>query len=120
MKKKILVVENDKDILNIISYILEDEGYEVESLRSVKGLIEKIYSYKPDAILLDIIVPGVEDSEICQVIKKTKNINHIPLVVLTTHPVVTASIKEICADEVISKPFDINNLVQIISNQLAA
>ena len=120
MKKKILVVENDKDISNIISFILEDEGYEVKTLKSVAGLIETIITYSPNAILLDIIVPGIEDTEICQAIKSAKGINHIPLIVLSTHPAVTATIKEICADEVISKPFDINDLVQIVSEQVAA
>ncbi|MBC8054057.1 MAG: response regulator [Sphingobacteriaceae bacterium] len=120
MKKKILVVENDKEILTIISYLLTEEGYDVHSLRSAEGLISEIESYQPHAILLDIIVPGIEDTELCKAIKSTKAINHIPLIVLSTHPTVYATIKELCADEVISKPFDINNLVEIVSNQLAA
>ena len=120
MKKKILVIENDKEILNIISYILEEEGYSIKTSQSIDGIINTIESYKPDAIILDIIVPGVQDTEICKAIKSKKNINHIPLIVISTHPVVAATIKEVCADEVISKPFDINNLIDVINNQLAA
>lgn len=118
MKKRILVVENDREILNVISYILKDEGYNVKSIQSLKGIIELIHTYKPDVILLDIIIPEVESSEICKTIKSTDGIKHIPVIVLSTHPKVTASIKEICADDVISKPFDINNLVQVINDKL--
>jgi DNA-binding response OmpR family regulator len=120
MKKKILVVENDREILNILQYILTEEGFEVKSLTCADKLISTIMTYKPDAILLDIIMPGVEDTGICKTIKETKNMNHIPLIVLSTHPVVSATIKELCADEVISKPFDINDLLRIISDQVAA
>jgi len=120
MRKRILVVENDSEILNILSYILVDEGYQVKSLCSLEGFIELIHSYKPDAILLDIIIPGVEGTEICKTIKSTETTKHIPLIVLSTHPTVAASIKEICADEVISKPFDITDLIQILGDQIAA
>jgi DNA-binding response OmpR family regulator len=120
MKKKILVVENDREILNILQYILTEEGFEVKSLSCADKLIGEVKTFKPDAILLDIIMPGVEDTGICKTIKKMKDINHIPLIVLSTHPVVSATIKELCADEVVSKPFDINDLLQIISDQMAA
>lgn len=120
MKKRILVIENDREILNILSYILIDEGYQVKSVRSLDGIIDLVTSYKPDAILLDIIIPEVESSEICRTIKSTESIKHIPLIVLSTHPEIIAQIKEICADEVISKPFDINNLTEIVGRQLSA
>ena len=120
MKKKILVVENDKEILNILSYIFNDEGYEVKSLQSLEGLIETIHTFTPDAILLDIIVPGVEDTEICRSIKSAETTKHIPLIVLSTHPIVAATIKEICADEIISKPFELCDLVNIVNKQIAA
>jgi DNA-binding response OmpR family regulator len=120
MKKRILVVENDAEILNVLNYLLKDEGFEVKTLRNVDDLIATITTFKPDAILLDVIVPGVEGTEVCRMIKSKKDLTHIPLIVLSTHPIVTATIKELCADEVVSKPFDINHLVEVISNQLAA
>ncbi|HXH98996.1 MAG TPA: hypothetical protein VNI52_01920 [Sphingobacteriaceae bacterium] len=57
MKKKILVVDRDKDILEIITYILTDRGYEVVSSPTEDGILKQILEFNPDAILLDIIRP---------------------------------------------------------------
>ncbi|MDB5012164.1 MAG: hypothetical protein JWQ25_366, partial [Daejeonella sp.] len=74
----------------------------------------------PQVILFDIIVPGVEDSDICRLIKITEKTKHVPVIVLSTNPKVTATIKDVCADEVISKPFDMEELLEVIENQIAA
>ena len=62
--------------------------------------------YRPHAILLNIIIPGVEDSDMCRQIKATDEISDIPLIVLSTGTTVKATIKDLCADEVVSKPFE--------------
>lgn len=118
-KKKILVLEKDEDILQIIGHILTDEGYDVKLLRSEKGMIDVIEEYRPDAILLDIIKPSDEGTELCRTIKESDALNHIPVIVLSTHSKVE-TVKEICADEVIKKPFDVDFLVGTIQKQLVA
>jgi len=117
MKKRILVVENNSDILELISLVLEEAGYEVNSFSTEKNIFDHIVELQPDAILLDIVQPTVQGTELCRQIKEAEGTSHIPVIVLSTHPQIK-KVKEVCADEVIPKPFDIDGLVEIINEQL--
>lgn len=117
MKKKVLLVENDSSIREIITLVLSAEGYEVSSLCSGAGLFEHIIQFVPDVILLDIIRPTVEGTELCRAIKAAEGTAHIPVIVLSTHPKAEVT-KEICADDVVPKPFDLINLVAAVDKQL--
>ncbi|WP_069658260.1 response regulator transcription factor [Arcticibacter eurypsychrophilus] len=119
MKKKILVVENDKDIRDILTVILTEEGYEILTYKSTEIISEHIISYKPDAILLDIIRPTDEGTELCKQIKAAETTKHIPVIVMSTYSKAEV-LEEICADKVIAKPFDIDVLVNVIQNKLNA
>lgn len=119
MKKKILVVEKDESVLEIISFILVNEGYDVKISKTEKGVLQQILEYKPDAILLDIIYPSAEGTELCRIIKETNATKHIPVIVLSTYKKIEP-VKEICADEVINKPFDIDLLLETVKTQLVS
>jgi len=119
MKKKVLVVEKNKDILELIGLILRDEGYDIDLISSNDEVFERIKTFQPDIILLDIISPTAEGTILCEDIKAAEDTARIPVVVLSTHPKAHI-IKEICADEVIPKPFDISFLVSIIEEHLSS
>jgi len=119
MKKKIFVVEKDADILEIIVHILSEEGYEVASSRTEFGIFEQIKNVMPDIILLDVINTSAQGTELCRALKSANEIKHIPVVVLSTHLKVEI-VRDICADEVLPKPFDIHKLVDVIENQLVS
>lgn len=117
MKKRILVVENDPNILEIIAIVLSEEGYEVNSLSSGDGIFGYIKQFKPDVILLDVIRTTDEGTALCRAIKAAEGSAHIPVIVLSTHPKAKQT-KEICADEVVPKPFDLMDLVAAVEQQL--
>lgn len=117
MKKKILVLEKNKDILELINVILSEEGYELDLIRYEDEVFNHIKSFKPDAILLDIIQTTPEGTAVCEAIKSGEDTSNIPVIVLSTHPRAEL-FKEICADEVIDKPFDISYLIHVIEQQL--
>lgn len=117
MKKRILVIENNVDILELISLVLTNEGYVVQAALTEKNIFEQILSFAPDAILLDIVKPTIEGTELCIQIKAAEGTRHIPIIVLSTHPKIQ-KVKEICADEVVEKPFDIDGLLEILDEQL--
>jgi DNA-binding response OmpR family regulator len=118
--KKIMVMENDAAILEIVTSLLVDEGYDVLALSSEDGIVEEIEQFKPHLILLDIIKPTEQGTEVCRLLKADKRTKHIPVVVLSTHAKVAETIKEVCADEVIPKPFDIFDLLNTVELQLSA
>ena len=117
MKKRILVVENNKDILDLISLVLDEAGYESDLYLSERNIFDKITEFNPDAILLDIIKPTIEGTELCRQIKEAEGTSHIPVIVLSTHTQIH-KVKEICADETIQKPFDIDILLEVLNEQI--
>ena len=119
MKKRVLVVENNKEILDLISIVLEQAGYEPSLYLNELDIFEHIQEINPDAILLDIVRPTLEGTELCRQIKAAEDTKHIPVIVLSTHSQI-AKVKEICADEVVEKPFDIDELLAVLNEQLSA
>jgi len=117
MKKRIFVIEKDDDILHIIEHILQEEGYEVFTSTTEFGIFEQIKKSKPHVILLDVINTTPRGTELCRAIKAANEIRHIPVIVLSTH-LKADVMKEVCADEIVPKPFDINKLIQIVESQL--
>jgi len=112
MNKRILVVDDEKHILELIEYNLIENGYEVET--SVEGLdaIEKIKGNKYDLIILDLMLPGINGIEIC---KKARNELKIstPIIMLTAKSEEIDKILglEFGADDYITKPFSIRELM---------
>jgi CheY-like chemotaxis protein len=102
MNKRVLVVENDKSILEIIGLVLEEEGYTTSLHNSEGGILEKITAFEPDIIVLDIFRPTLESTELCRQLKAAQATAHIPVIALSTHPEIN-KVKEICADDVVPK-----------------
>ncbi len=117
MKKTIFVVENDTHILEIVTYILSERGYRVVPFQTEDGVFDRIAEDKPDAVLLDIIKPTEIGTELCRAIKEAETTRHIPVIILSTHPK-AAVVKEICADEVLAKPFDVDELIAAVDEHL--
>ena len=83
MSKKILVVEDDRDLVELLQYNLEKEGFEVEvAYNGVEGL-EKVQANPPDAIVLDVMMPEKDGYEMCKELKDDDSTCNIPVVLLT-------------------------------------
>jgi DNA-binding response OmpR family regulator len=117
MKKRILVIENDLNILELINIVLEDAGYKTLTFQNQNNLFRHVVDFQPDAVILDIIKPTPEGTELCEQIKAAETTSHIPVIVLSTHPRIE-KVKEICADEVVHKPFNIDGLLEVLQDQL--
>jgi DNA-binding response OmpR family regulator len=117
MKKRILVIENDRDIRDVLSLILTEEGYKVSAFGTERDIFNHIRDFEPHVILLDIIKPTLEGTELCRAIKAAETTKHIPVIVLSTHLKIE-SVKEVCADEVVPKPFDVPQLLKAIEGEL--
>jgi len=112
-KGKILVVEDEEDIAELITYNLAKYGYIIERVASGEEAMKRIDENAPDIILLDIMLPGLDGIEICKRLKQSSDVSHIPVVMLTARgeeaDVVTGL--EIGADDYITKPFSPRVLV---------
>lgn len=121
MKKGILVVDDDPDILDAIAYTLEDAGYTVKTTE--KGeYVENIPTKNgnlPDVIILDVLLSGRDGRSICKKLKSQKETKQIPIIMISAHPNAEKSVKEMGADDFISKPFDIKELIEKVEKYAA-
>ncbi|MEP6596919.1 MAG: response regulator [Ginsengibacter sp.] len=117
---KILVVDDDIDILSVMEILLTMKGFEVEVTAKGENTFPKIKTFRPDLILLDVLISGYDGRTICKELKSNETTRHIPVIMFSAHPGAAATIAEYGADDFIAKPFDVNNLIQKVNTQLKA
>ena len=117
-KKKILLIEDDPDTLVYISKILKREGYEVEEAENGEEGLKKFREIKPDLVVLDIMLPGIDGWEVLKRIKSGLRSRKTPVVMLTAKDTDMDKLKgyEFGADFYITKPFNMEKLLLIIRN----
>lgn len=110
---KILIVEDEQAISEVLEYNLSKEGYEVELEFRGDTALDKIRSSSPDLILLDLMLPGLDGLEICRILKRDQATSQIPLIVLTAKGEEVDRIVglELGADDYITKPFSPREVV---------
>jgi len=113
VKKNILVVEDDRDISELITYNLQREDYDIYCLYEGGGVVEYVRQRKPDSIILDLMLPQVDGLEICRTLKNDPTTKGIPIIMLTAKgeeaDVVVGL--QMGADDYIPKPFSPKILV---------
>lgn len=118
---KILIIDDDKFIVRVVSDRLNKEGFEVTTaMDSVSGL-NAVYESTPDIILLDVILPGGKNgTEICRLLRNDTRTSHVPIIMLTSRRESNDIVSglEAGADDYITKPFDTNELVARIKTHL--
>jgi DNA-binding response OmpR family regulator len=114
--KKVLVVDDDNDILDVIRIILEDEGYVVSTLNNARGIIEELTSNRPDLILLDVMLCGMDGREVCKTMKVNPAFKTIPVIMISASHNLNGFLEQTSADGFISKPFDMDNLISLVKS----
>lgn len=120
MEKLIAVVDDEKDILNLITHHLKREGYQVKPFQSGKDFLLYINSVPPDLVLLDIMLPGMDGLELCRILKSKPQTHSIPIIMITaksTEADIVVGL-ELGADDYIVKPFRIRELVARVKSIL--
>ena len=115
--KRILIIEDEQDIVDIATLILEDEGYEVCSFTEFPGFEKKVNDCHPDLVLLDLNLRGYHGKEICKYIKAHDHLKQTPVVLMSANKDIQAVKEEAGADAYICKPFDLSDFVGVISAQ---
>ncbi len=118
--EKILVVDDNEDILDLILMILDMEGFATEGLSSGLQLQEKLKAYKPDLILLDVLLGDSDGRKLCHDIKSNSNTADIPVIMISaSHAAYSLPKAYLKPNDFISKPFDIDDLVSTVRRVLA-
>jgi two-component system, OmpR family, alkaline phosphatase synthesis response regulator PhoP len=112
-QKKILIVDDEKDIVELISYNLEQEGFAV--IRAYDGQMawERVKTAKPDLVVLDLMIPGIHGLEVCKLIRRNAATETLPIIMLTAKSDQVDKILglELGADDYVTKPFNVRELI---------
>jgi DNA-binding response OmpR family regulator len=115
--KKLLVVDDDPDILDALQFLLEDVGYKVTTTE--KGeYAENLHDTNdglPDVIILDVLLSGKDGRLICQKLKSQEETKRIPIIMMSAHPDAKRSVAVVGADDFLGKPYDVDELLTKIA-----
>lgn len=117
MSTKILVVDDEKPIADILKFNLEKEGYEIIVAHDGNDAVDLAESEKPDLILLDLMLPGRDGYEVCKEVRKTQN---VPIIMLTAKDSEIDKVLglELGADDYVTKPFSNRELIARVKANL--
>ena len=112
MKKKILLVDDEADLLQFLKYHLEGFGYEVVMSTTGEEALSWLEKNIPDLILLDLGLPSISGEEVCKQLKSNDKLKHIPVILYSAKASdISEEAKRVCADDCMVKPFESQDLL---------
>lgn len=118
--KKIFIVEDDADILELCSHLLSSDTVDVSGYATAEAFYKDMSKSRPDLVVLDIMLPDGNGVEICRELCANATTNSIPIVLMSAHETPSILKREVCAREFIAKPFDVDDFVTRVSRQLVS
>ena len=115
---RILIIDDDVDLLFLGSSLLKQRGYEVFSLSSADEAFEIVKSFNPHLILLDVKLGDQDGRNICLKLKRDPETNFIKIILYSAFPETSVEYSKYGADEFIVKPYEFNHLVERIRHHL--
>jgi CheY-like chemotaxis protein len=115
MPKRILVIDDDAATLDVIQEALVYEGFIVKTTCETDDIIKLVDEYRPDVLLLDYILRGVNGGELCSQLKYDQCTSHLPVIIISAHPRVLQSLGDYGCNAFIPKPFDLSDLVNKVN-----
>ncbi len=121
MSKKILIVDDNEFMIEIMTFILMNKGYEVMTLYKGDRVLDTVLADHPDLIILDISLPDADGREVCKLLKMNTYTRKLPVIICSANDDVDEALKQSGApDDVLHKPFDTLEFIEKIELQLAA
>ena len=119
--KKILVVDDEVDLVETVRFPLEIEGYNVLVAYNGEEALDRARKENPDLILLDLMLPKLDGYKVCRLLKFDETYKHIPIFMLTAKTQEKDKVlgMETGADEYITKPFDVGDLLKKVKEYLS-
>lgn len=114
MKKHILICDDDQDIIDILTLVLERDDYSVSSVTNSDRIWDEIKKKRPDIILMDLWVPDMGGEEATKILKSSSENKNIKIIILSASPQIAEVAYRTYADGYLPKPFDIGELKKVI------
>jgi DNA-binding response OmpR family regulator len=112
---RLLIVDDDKDLLSVLKSLLVKKGFDVSTFSEWEDANEAIMHSLPQLILLDIFLPGIDGLAICKKLKSDAHTRNVPILIFSGYPAFAErAMSEFGAADFISKPFEINDFIEKI------
>ena len=110
--KKVLIVDDEEHIVELLKFNLEIEGYQIYTANNGVDAVKLVQIKQPDIVLLDLMLPGIDGYDVCKAIKRNKEVSNTPIIMLTAKGEEFDKVLglELGADDYITKPFSIREL----------
>jgi two-component system alkaline phosphatase synthesis response regulator PhoP len=118
MNKKVFIFDDNNDILELCTLILEDAGYEIKTSATSNDIVAQVSAYMPDLIFMDNWLPDVGGVEATQELKNHPELKHIPVIYFSANNDVKALAEKAGADNFLAKPFDIHAFEEIVKKEI--
>ena len=111
MTNKILLIEDELDLVEVTKIRLKNSGYEVVSALSGEKALASLQKDTPDLILLDLVLPNIQGDEVCRRLKSNDKLKCIPVILYSSKGNISEEAKRVCADDCMVKPFEAQDLL---------
>lgn len=118
-RKKVLIVDDDVDILDALQMTFESWDFETRTVSKAEETFTQVEEFKPDVIVLDVLLSGKDGRVICKNLKNNTFAKHIPIIMVSAHPDAARSTIAAGANDFVAKPFDIKTLLHTVQKNLA-
>lgn len=115
----VLIVEDSKNILELLELMVEFEGWNSKSLTNLVDFMVNVQNFCPDVILMDMLLSGSNGCDACREIKANDSLREIPVIMMSAHPQAHKESKEAGADYFIDKPFEMEDMIAVIKKSLS-
>ena len=116
--KKLLIIDDSRDLLNAMNIFLEAKGYIVKTDTSCMDIINIVKEFDPDLVMLDVFLSSEDGREICKNMRSYSETKHLCIILLSGSVSALSNYQDYGADDYIEKPFDINDLLKKIESVL--
>jgi DNA-binding response OmpR family regulator len=120
MLKRLLILDDNQDILQLLEDALVGEGYEVVTMNYCDDISKSVQQHQPDLVMLDFLLAGINGGELCAQVKQNPLTSHLPVIILSAYPRVLESLGDYGSDAFVQKPFDLDELFGTVSRCLAS
>lgn len=118
-EKKILLLDDNKDLLLIVQIILKGQGYTVVQACCVEEALQKIKIHQPLLIMMDVFIKEEDGRELCSHLKADSSTSHIKIIMMSGIESDNANLQLIGADDFLPKPFDYDDLLERVNRQMS-
>ena len=118
MKKKILIYDDDQEILLLCKAILSKYDFVVETLSMCENILRDIQKFNPDLILMDLWIPQIGGEKAIEIIKQNETTKQLPVLIFSANADIKEISEKVNADGYIEKPFSISSFIETIKKHL--